>query len=117
MITDEILPINGDFYRHLEGNIYINFIPAEYDKNGKEIKPPVWKAFYMKYKMHDCTVDGNTGEYKLEENYYMLIKWCVVSARSKYVYKDGYTNNIMDYTKLWYNMRLNNYINNCIIIY
>jgi len=73
VITDEILPIDGDFYRHLEGTLYIQFIPAEYNKEGKEIKPPIWTAFYMKYKMHYCTVNGNTGEYTLEEHNYINI--------------------------------------------
>ena len=72
-IRDTILPTDGNFYRSIERNLNIIFVPAEYDEDGKEIKPPIWTAFYMSHMRYDCIVDGNTGEYRLEVHSWSII--------------------------------------------
>jgi hypothetical protein len=68
IIVESPLTTDGDFYRQLERNLRIFFAPAEYSKGGKETKAPFWVAYYEAfYRRYSCIVDGNTGEYKLEE--------------------------------------------------
>jgi len=78
IVTKEPLKTDGSFTINLHRLIEIYFFPAEYDKEGKEIKPPFWQASYTSEYLHNniryyCYVDGNTGEYRLEEQPFYVI--------------------------------------------
>ena len=78
IVTKEPLKTDGSFTMKLERSIEIYFFPAEYDKDGKETKPPVWRASYTSEYLYNnimyyCYVDGNTGECKFEQHEYYVI--------------------------------------------
>jgi hypothetical protein len=78
IVTKEPLKTDGSFTMKLHRAIEIYFFPAEYDENGKEVKPPMWEANYASEYLHDntmyyCYIDGNTGEYGFDQHEYYVI--------------------------------------------
>jgi len=74
IVTKEPLKTDGTFTMRLRRLLEIRFFPAEYGEDGKEIKPPVWRAGYVSGNIqHYCYVDGNTGEYKFDKFSFQII--------------------------------------------
>ena len=68
---DEILPVNGEFYKRLHKHIRIEFSPNVY-KECKEVKPPLWYVFITPALDNSpttiYTINGHTSEFTVTED-------------------------------------------------